>query len=52
MEATSFLEGGFSNPGESQEANLLRRFKGQIESICNLLDFDANLQRVKSNDID
>jgi hypothetical protein len=52
MEATSFLKGGFSDPGESQEAYMLRRFKGQIESICNLLDFDANLQRVKSNDID
>src|ERR1700738_548160 len=49
--ATSFLKGGFSDPSESPEA-LLRRFKGQIESICHLLDFDANLQRVNSNDID
>jgi hypothetical protein len=52
MEATSFVKGGFSDPLESQEAYMLRRCKGQIESICNLVDFDANLQRVKSNDID
>jgi ABC-type xylose transport system substrate-binding protein len=52
METTSYLKGGFNDPSESPEAYLLRRFKGQIESICNLLDFDANLQRVNSNDID
>jgi hypothetical protein len=49
--ATSFLKGGFSDPSESPEAYLLRTFKGQIESICNLLDFDTSLQRVKSHDI-
>jgi hypothetical protein len=52
MEATSFLKGGLTDPGESPEAYILRRFKGQIESLCNLIDFDANLQRIKSNDID
>jgi len=52
MEATSFFEGGYSDPTESNEAYDLRRYKGQIESICNLLDFDTSLQRVKPRDID
>jgi hypothetical protein len=52
MEAMNFLQGGFSDPGGSQEAYILRRYKSQIEDICNLIDFGANLQRVKSNDID
>jgi hypothetical protein len=52
MEAPSFLKGGFSDPGESQDSYVLQRSRGQIESICNLLDFGTNLQRVNANDID
>ncbi len=52
MEATSFLKGGFSDPRESPEAHQLTRSKNLIESICNLIDFDVNLQRVRPNDID
>ncbi len=50
MSALSLFNSSFE-PQDSQEAQIIRGFKSQVESICTLLSYEVNLRNVSKEDI-